>query len=1007
MYLRFIWAVLLVLLVCGAAPVSAATTSLTITKLASDDTTVLNETTVTWTWMRDNLPVYGDGITVYYNQGPVFEGAWDDVHPDEPYDPWNPTEDVNIEYKDHGEFRGTNVLDLCALAGGTSGGDMVTIRATDGMSKTWPAEYVIDPDPGQGPMVIGWDHGKDLGTVEEGFTQGMRLYFLAQTTNAAGQHVWGNWDMHEAWSEDYWYYYNGEYPSASGNSVYYVSDIVIHSQIDPSSGDGGGDGDGGSQGGFMGSSLNQDLHGSVNGSIYVIRTEGPACRIGSGESCTFYLDLTGLNRTDDGYFYLFGTNNTDARGEEETGIGLLLGTQPVTPSAYYADAGDTSAAPVSETWRYDLDGTISGTNLSVIVTNRGSPGSAVTMYGGVLVAPSGGGENRTAWWIAEGADTVQADPDQGVFEDDATTTATFAQITGMDATALGGFVAVTTGASGNDTRSNRVTLNSGEWINLLTAGPDEISIGRVDVTPYLHTGKNTVSISSIPYSEQGDYLENRLVILTVTETPLPQTTPSMPTTMAAESFEPTEAATAAPTGEAPSITPIKSGPAEKGGGIWDGFFRLIGLENGISDLPLIGPLLGGGDEEENNGSAISAPVDSHPAAEATIMPPSGTAPANATITVITHPEGAQVFLDGEYSGRITPLHLEEVPTGHHTLALHLADYESYETSFELEEDTTVAVTLDPLNPNLDEDAFSLNLAAMQGPDRRSGGIFVEATDEGAEIYIDGKKIDGTTPQVVNGLKEGLHRVKIKMGSTTYSPSTLEVWVTAGAITPVFFNRFERGASRTITIDDPGYSGEYISVNGVYTGKKVPAKVTINGINAFAGIFLEETYLSVPISDFAEDGSTTTLEDGIETVQSIRIGSDPPGARIFVDGFDTGIATPGVIERISPGYHRIMLSKPGFYPEDTVFLLPERTDEREITLILEPYAHGSLYVNSTPQGARIYLYGLNTGEVTPHLFCGMALGAYDVKVVGRSDSQTTEDVLVRPNEVTVCECRLEE
>ena len=54
------------------AEAPAATTEIHITRYANDGTTLLNETTVTYQWMMDNLPVMGDGVTHYYHQGPVF-----------------------------------------------------------------------------------------------------------------------------------------------------------------------------------------------------------------------------------------------------------------------------------------------------------------------------------------------------------------------------------------------------------------------------------------------------------------------------------------------------------------------------------------------------------------------------------------------------------------------------------------------------------------------------------------------------------------------------------------------------------------------------------------------------------------------------------------------------------------------------------------------------------------------------------------------------------------------
>ena len=227
--------IILSLCILLVVPVSAGmtTTEVTVTKLAADGVTVLNQTTVDWQWMKENLPVIGDGETTYYTQGPIFEDAWNEAHPGETYDPWNPTEDVNLAYKDHGEFMGTNVANLLDLVGGAEPEDMVRFVASDGLPKEWPAEYIYNPNARQGLFCLAWYHGNDTGYVNQDFTEGMRLYFLGETTNADGMHVWGNWDMHESWAEEYWYYYSGIYPSASGVSVQNVKDIKIYSEEEP------------------------------------------------------------------------------------------------------------------------------------------------------------------------------------------------------------------------------------------------------------------------------------------------------------------------------------------------------------------------------------------------------------------------------------------------------------------------------------------------------------------------------------------------------------------------------------------------------------------------------------------------------------------------------------------------------------------------------------------------------------------------------------------------------
>jgi len=212
------------------AGVSAATTQVHIARYASDNVTVINETTVTYQWMETNLPVLGDGITHYYNQGPVFVDDTDPAREEQLR--WNAAEDKNVQEKDMGAVKGTNLKDLCNLVGGMTPGDFVKIKADDGFSKTFAYENVYTPTSRQGPMVITWYHA-DEGYVPQ-YRTGMRLLFFADnSTNPWGIHAFGNSDWQKSASPEYWYYYqqgNEKYPTTTGLSVQSVSDILIYSQ---------------------------------------------------------------------------------------------------------------------------------------------------------------------------------------------------------------------------------------------------------------------------------------------------------------------------------------------------------------------------------------------------------------------------------------------------------------------------------------------------------------------------------------------------------------------------------------------------------------------------------------------------------------------------------------------------------------------------------------------------------------------------------------------------------
>jgi PKD repeat protein len=215
----------------------SATIAVKITKLANDGTTVLSQTVKTYQWLSSNLPVLGDGTTHYYLQGPVFV---DDPDPDtQAMLRWNQDEDTNVQDKDMGALKGTNLTSLCGLVGGMSSGETLKVKSSDGWNMTFAYENVYQYSSREGPMVLTWY--KNGQCPDSGYGEGMRLvWFADNSTNPWGIHVFGNWDWHEAADSQYWYYYNGGtlqnpnlYPTTTGLSGTYVSELIINSTLPP------------------------------------------------------------------------------------------------------------------------------------------------------------------------------------------------------------------------------------------------------------------------------------------------------------------------------------------------------------------------------------------------------------------------------------------------------------------------------------------------------------------------------------------------------------------------------------------------------------------------------------------------------------------------------------------------------------------------------------------------------------------------------------------------------
>ena len=202
--------------------VTAYTTEVTVQRIAVDGITPINETTVSHQWMETHLPVYGDGKTLYYSQGPTFNES----------DYWDNAEWQNVESRNWSAVIGTDLKDLCNLVGGGSPGSTILVAGDDMVGRDFSYESVYTPNPRQGPMVVTWK--KDGMYPESGYDEGMRLIMFADAKvntfgwNTSGWHVFGNADMRDCWPSQYWYNYSGIWPSAGGTSVRIVRYIKVY-----------------------------------------------------------------------------------------------------------------------------------------------------------------------------------------------------------------------------------------------------------------------------------------------------------------------------------------------------------------------------------------------------------------------------------------------------------------------------------------------------------------------------------------------------------------------------------------------------------------------------------------------------------------------------------------------------------------------------------------------------------------------------------------------------------
>jgi DMSO/TMAO reductase YedYZ molybdopterin-dependent catalytic subunit len=205
---------------------AGATSTVRIVKYAEDGLTVLSDKQVSYEWMKSMLPVYGDGKTHYYHQGPIFEG-----------DMWDPQEVHNL--KDKGAVQGTAVKDLCDQVGGMSPGDEVSLVAVDRWHTNFAYSNIYQPQDRQGSITLCWYNGEDAEEGEsyglgypgnDAFHTALQLVIMSGTASAEGRYVFGNTDMKITMPEEkYQHFYEGNYPSSNGLSGKWIAEIRIYS----------------------------------------------------------------------------------------------------------------------------------------------------------------------------------------------------------------------------------------------------------------------------------------------------------------------------------------------------------------------------------------------------------------------------------------------------------------------------------------------------------------------------------------------------------------------------------------------------------------------------------------------------------------------------------------------------------------------------------------------------------------------------------------------------------
>jgi hypothetical protein len=287
------------------------------------------------------------------------------------------------------------------------------------------------------------------------------------------------------------------------------------------------------------------------------------------------------------------------------------------------------------------------------------------------------------------------------------------------------------------------------------------------------------------------------------------------------------------------------------------------------------------------------------------------------LTVTANVMRAKILIDSQaQSNWLTPHRFRDLKPGRHSITVTKDGYDSVTQMANLKvgANDPVRIDLQPLPP-------------PPPPPSKFGRLEVRASARGtrvagARISIDGQtQPDWLTPHVFPELAAGPHDITVR--NVGYETSTQKVTVEPGGLNSIDIDL----KLSQITAKQPSFGNLTVASN--ISG----AKIRIDG-RAQADWLTPHTFAGLP----AGPHTVTVIADGYQTASQVVtvvaggsisptlnlrpsnpnpatgelvVTSDPQGAKIVIDGADTGSLTPHTFPAIAAGAHAVSLLKNGF------------------------------------------------------------------------------------------------
>lgn len=326
------------------------------------------------------------------------------------------------------------------------------------------------------------------------------------------------------------------------------------------------------------------------------------------------------------------------------------------------------------------------------------------------------------------------------------------------------------------------------------------------------------------------------------------------------------------------------------------------------------------------------------------------------LIINSEPQGAEVWLNNESTGEVTPFRRK----------LAIGGEMSYRLSLPLYHDEAGMVTVDQPRKELQ---FALRPAF--------GSVTVTSTPSGALVFLDEKQV-GQTPLTLDRIASGSHSLRLQ--APQYAVERRNVSVADGQTANVAVTLAARFAE--ITVQAP--QGAVVTVDGDRKGSGTLSWRQGEGlcdiVVSMAGHRDARRQLEVVA------GRAQTVQLTPQPIYgSASVDSDLMDAEIWIDGKQYGV-TPNVVERLLVGSHTLVLKKSGYADLQQQFSVEEG---KEASLSVKLPAGRSVQFTSEKPGMQIIVDGKKLG--TTPLTAVVGIGHHSVSAMRGGDIIDVRDL----------------